>query len=46
MLFVVYFTASHEEDGHKKSKITHTETMRDYFEHKGFPLKREAVEKI
>lgn len=46
VLFVVYFTASLEKDGYKKIKITHTERMRDYFEHKDLPLKREAVEKI
>jgi hypothetical protein len=46
VLFVVCFTASQEKDGYKKSKITHTETTRDYFEHKGFPSQREAVEKI
>lgn len=46
VLFVVCFTASQEKDGYKKSKITYTETTRDYFEHKGLPSQREAVEKI
>jgi len=46
VLFVVCFTASREKDGFKTSRITYTETMRDYFEHKGLPLQREAIEKI
>ena len=45
VLFVVYFTASQEKHGYKKNKISYTEIMRDYFEHKRHPLQRETIEK-